>query len=68
LQKPQPALTTADRAWDGQQWTVHLGPPFLRLTNDALNDPGFRLRSVAILRTWIAYDRLTMIRYQQFIP
>lgn len=53
---------------DGQRWTVHLGPPFLRLTNDALNDPGFRLRAVAILRTWIAYDRLTIIRYQQFIP
>jgi hypothetical protein len=53
---------------DGKRWTVHLGPPVLRLTNEELKDPAFRLRAVAILRTWIAFDRLTMIRYQQFIP
>lgn len=68
-QKPQPAPDERGKGHgDGHRWTVHVGPPFLRLTNNALNDPAFRLQAVAILRTWIAYDRLTMIRYQQFIP
>lgn len=68
-QNPQPTPDErGKRHGDGQRWTVHLGPPFLRLTNDALNDPEFRLQAVDILRTWIAHDRLTMIRYQQFIP
>jgi len=68
-QNPQPAPDDRGQGHgDGQQWTVHLGPPFLRLTNEELSNPGFRLRAVAILRTWIAHDRLTMIRYQQFIP
>lgn len=53
---------------DGMRWTVHLGPPFLRLTGDDLNDPIFRQKVVAILRTWIIYDRLTLMRYHQFIP
>lgn len=53
---------------DGQKWTVNLGRPFLRLTNDMLNDSEFRLQAVNILRTWLAYDRLSLIRYQQFIP
>jgi hypothetical protein len=53
---------------DGMRWTVDLGPPFLRLTNENMNDSGFRQRAIAVLRTWIAYDRLTLMRYHQFIP
>ena len=50
------------------QWTVDLGPPFLRLTAEKLNDPAFRQLAVTKLRQWIAYDRLTLMRYHQFIP
>lgn len=50
------------------RWTVGLGLPFLRLTGEDLDDPAFRQRAVAVLRTWIAYDRLTLMRYHQFIP
>jgi hypothetical protein len=53
---------------DGMLWTVHLGPPFLRLTQTDLNNTIFRQHAVAILRTWITYDRLTLMRYHQFIP
>jgi hypothetical protein len=53
---------------DGMRWIVHLGPPFLRLTADNLQDRGFQQRAIAVLRTWIAHDRLTLMRYHQFIP
>jgi hypothetical protein len=53
---------------DGMRWTVNLGSPFLRLTGKDLNDPAFRQQAVAVLRTWIAYDRLTLMRHHQFIP
>jgi hypothetical protein len=53
---------------DGMRWTIDLGPPFLRLTAEELNDHAFRQRAVATLRTWIACDRLTLMRYHQFIP
>jgi hypothetical protein len=53
---------------DGLRWTVHLGKPFLRLTSDELTKDD-TLRSIgATLRTWIATDRLTVMRLQQFIP
>jgi hypothetical protein len=68
-QDPQasPHTEGADKG-DGMRWTVDLGPPFLRLTSENLIDPAFQQRAVAILRTWIAHDRLTLMRYQQFIP
>lgn len=53
---------------DGMKWTVDLGPPFLRLTNDDLQNRGFQQRATTLLRTWIAHDRLTLMRYHQFIP
>jgi len=53
---------------DGAVWSVDLGPPFLRLTNEKLNDAEFGLQAVAILRTRILYDRLTLMRFHQFIP
>jgi hypothetical protein len=53
---------------DGMRWTINLGPPFLRLTTEQLNDHAFRQRTVAALRTWIACDRITLMRYHQFIP
>lgn len=53
---------------DAMRWIVDLGPPFLRLTGENLNDAGFQQRAIAILRVWIAHDRLTLMRYHQFIP
>jgi len=53
---------------DGMTWTIDLGQPFLQLTSECLNDPGFRQKATAVLRTWIIHDRLTLMRYHQFIP
>jgi hypothetical protein len=53
---------------DGMRWTVDLGPPFLRLSNEDLNNPEFRKRAVAVLRTWVGQDRLTLMRYLQSVP
>ena len=53
---------------DGMRWTIDLGPPFLRLTKEDMDDPGFRQRAVTILRTRICYDRLMLMRFHQFIP
>ena len=53
---------------DGMRWTVDLGPPFLRLTKEELDNPGFRQQAVNILRTRIYYDRLMLMRFHQFIP
>lgn len=56
------------RHGDGLRWTVHLGKPFLRLTSDELTQDESRRQIGATLRTWIAADRLTVMRFQQFIP
>jgi hypothetical protein len=56
------------RHGDGLRWTIYLGKPFLRLTSDALTQDDSRRQSLATLRTWIAADRLTVMRFQQFIP
>jgi hypothetical protein len=53
---------------DSMRWTVNLGPPFLRLTNENTNDQGFREMAVAILTTWITRDRLSLMRSHQFVP
>jgi hypothetical protein len=53
---------------DGMKWTIDLGPPILRLTNEGLESEAFCQRAIAVLRTWITYDRLTLMRYHQFIP
>jgi len=53
---------------DGMQWTVDLGPPMLRLTQEKLADAAFRQRAIAVLRQWIIYDRLALMRYHQGIP
>jgi len=50
------------------RWTVDLGQPILRLTTGNLNDQGFRQLAVAVMRTWIASDRLTLMHFQQFTP
>jgi hypothetical protein len=66
---PEPRLnrSSAGRG-DGMRWTVHLGRPFLRLRARDLNDQEARRRVTAALSTWIAADRLTVMRFQQFIP
>lgn len=51
---------------DGKGWTINLGPPILRVTSKDLNDTVFCQRAVAVLRTWIMYDRLTLMRFHQF--
>ena len=53
---------------DGKRWTVCLGPPFLRLTTELLNDPTFCERTVGIMRAWIAQDRLVLMFHQLSIP
>jgi hypothetical protein len=53
---------------DGKQWTVDLGPPILRLTNEDLNNAEFRRQTNEVLRQWVAEDRMNLIRFQQFIP
>ena len=50
------------------RWTVNLGAPFLRLTNSDLQQPDFRTRARIILQTWLTYDRVILMRFQQFIP
>jgi hypothetical protein len=57
-----------DGKGDGMEWTVDLGPPILRLTQDKLDDGAFRQRAITVLRQWIIYDRLTLMRYHQGIP
>lgn len=53
---------------DGMRWTVDLGPPFLLLRDEDVNKPEFCKRAVAVLRTWIGQDRLTLMRYLQSVP
>lgn len=66
---PEPRLSRSGTGrGDGMRWTVHLGRPFLRLRGKGLNDQEARRRVTAALRTWIAADRLTIMRFQQFIP
>lgn len=48
---------------DGQQWEIDLGPPFLRLTSEALNDDTFRYQALNSLTTFITYDQRTLIRF-----
>lgn len=51
-------------AHDGTQWTVDLGPPFLRLSSASLNDESFAASVVDCLRMWIHVDRMSLIRFQ----
>lgn len=53
---------------DGHIWTVHLGPPILRLTHQSLNDKGLRDQALKILRHWIAVDRQTVARFHVGVP
>jgi hypothetical protein len=64
---PPPQPGAAGKS-DGLQWTVNLGPPFLQLTGENLRDSEFRQHAIAVLRTWINFDRLMLMRYHQFIP
>ena len=62
-QEPQSAAAPEGTGrGDGLRWAVNLGPPFLCLTADNTSDAVFREQAVAILRTWIAYDRLMLMR------
>jgi hypothetical protein len=49
-------------------WSVDLGPPFLRLTHAALNDPAFEAKAVTIFRRWIQVDRQTVARFHAWVP
>ena len=42
--------------------TVSLGPPFLSVTQNELSDPTFKEGAAALLRIWVEYDRMTVIR------
>lgn len=48
----------------GKHWKLDLGPPFLRLTNERLNESAFLANAVDCLRRWIHYDRRTILRFQ----
>ena len=53
---------------DGMRWEINLGPPFLQLTNDNLNDASFRERAVDVLRQRITTDRLMLMLFHLFVP
>jgi hypothetical protein len=53
---------------DGELWTIDAGPPFIRLTNDQLNDQASRERAVEVLRHRITIERLMLMRFLQFVP
>jgi hypothetical protein len=53
---------------DGLHWNIDAGPPFLHLTNELLNDSGFRESAVQILRSRIHLERSMLMRFLQFIP
>ncbi len=48
-------------AGDGITSTVSLGPPFLSVSQQELNDPSFRGHAIALMDTWLQYDRITVI-------
>jgi hypothetical protein len=57
------ATTVLDgRHGDQTTSTVCLGPPFLSVTQDQLNDPKFVDSAAALLRLWVGFDRMTVIR------
>lgn len=53
---------------DAMRWNVDLGPPFLQLTFENLEIEDFRKKATSVLRAWITHDRLTLMRFHQFIP
>lgn len=53
---------------DGQTWTIDLGPPFLQLTHQNLNDESFQREAVDIFRHWIQIDRQTIARFHARVP
>jgi hypothetical protein len=53
---------------DGCKWNIDLGPPFLNLTLDFVNDQQFCERAVATLRFRVGLERLMLMRFLQFIP
>lgn len=48
---------------DGKLWRVDVGPPFLRLTQRLVSNSTFASSAASILRAWIGFDRLTVIRH-----
>lgn len=69
LQEPRPSPHARGAGkGDGMRWTVDLGPPFLRLTSENMNDAVFKARAVAVLRSWIVRDRLALIYTQLGVP
>lgn len=62
IQGPQPTPDSRGAGkGDGMRWVLDLGPPFLRLTHENVNDPAFCERAVTVLRSWITRDRLALI-------
>lgn len=53
---------------DGHIWAVDLGPPFLRLTHEQLNNESFRNQAVEIFRFWIQVDRRIIANYHTNVP
>lgn len=53
---------------DGHTWSIDLGPPFLQLTHQNLNDDSFRNQAVEIFRHWIRIDRQTVARFHARVP
>jgi hypothetical protein len=64
----EPASGQGATHGDGHIWRIDLGPPFLRLTHQNLNDPAFRSRAVDIFRSWIRVDRQTVARFHSGVP
>jgi hypothetical protein len=58
----QDATTEVDGA-HGDRTTsyVHIGPPFLSVSQEELNAPEFKERASALMREWVETDRLTVM-------
>jgi len=67
-QPTKEAATCEARQADGHTWTIDLGPPFLRLTHQNLNEDSFRSQAVNIFRHWIQIDRQTVARFHARVP
>lgn len=53
---------------DRRNWTVPLGPPFLRLTLNMMRSEKSQEQARLVLQTWVANDHQNLMRYHQFIP
>ncbi len=67
-QLAEPTYSAGPERGDRRRWVLDLGPPIVRVSVDDPGDPSSRERSCVLLRTWIAHDRLNVMRFLQGVP